>query len=149
MKILIILLLNTLAIMNLIAQNNTIIMDNSRKSILARACDPRASLHFASIVPPLIGNAEYVASTDDTDFVKQLESRKWSVVFFAPGACRLDAAKRQIPGANHNTEGWTLEQYKDLVRKLQGDWVEIVETFDESETVQLLNKALIKAIETE
>ncbi len=134
-----------LTIMNLTAQNNSANLDNSNKSILARACDPAASVNFANIVPPLIGNAEYVPTTDDTDFIKQLESRKWSIVFFAPGACRLSAAKRQIPGGNYDTKGWTLEQYKELVRKLEGDEVQIVETLDERETVNLLEAALEKA----
>lgn len=136
-----------LTIMNLPAQNNSEIIDNSRKTILARACDPAASINFAKIIPPLIGNAIYVPTTDDADFIKQLESRKWSVVFFAPGACRLSAAKRQIPGGNYDTRRWTLDQYKALVRKLQGDEVQIVETLDERETVKLLNAALEEARE--
>lgn len=131
--------------MNSSAQEKTAKLDNSSKTILARACDPTASINFAKIVPPLIGNAVYVPSTDDADFIKQLESRKWSVVFFAPGACRLSAAKRQIPGGNYDTRGWTLEQYKALVRKLQGNEVQIVETLDERETVKLLKAALEKA----
>lgn len=89
-----------------------------------------------------MGNAEYVPTTDDTEFIKQLESRKWSIVFFAPGACRLSAVKRQIPGGNYDTKGWTLEQYKTLVRELQADDVQIVETLDERETIGLLNSAL-------
>ena len=131
-----------LTIMKLTAQENTANLDHSDKSILARACDPVASVNFACIVPPLIGNAEYVPTTDDADFIKQLESRQWSVVFFAPGACRLSAVKRQIPGGNYDTQGWNLEQYKELVRGLQGDKVQIVETFDERETVNLLKVAL-------
>lgn len=62
--------------MNLSAQENIANLDNSNKTILARACDPTASIGFAKIVPPLIGNAVYVPSTDDADFIKQLESRK-------------------------------------------------------------------------
>lgn len=131
--------------MNATAQNNKVSLDNSNKSILARACDPTASLNFAKMVPPLIGNAEYIPTTDDADFIKKLESQKWSLVFFAPGACRLSAVKRQIPGGNYDTRGWTLDQYKALVRKLQGDDIQIVETLDERETIGLLKAALKKA----
>lgn len=130
--------------MNLTTQINS---DFSNKSVLARACDPATSINFANFVPPLIGNAEYIPSTDDIDFIKKLESRKWSVVLFAPGACRLSAVKQQIPGGNYDTKGWTLEHYKTLVRKLQGSKVQIVETLDEKETVNLLNAALEKARE--
>ncbi len=143
-KILIFSSIFVLSIMNITAQNNKVNLDNSDKSVLARACDPTASLNFANIVQPQIGNAEYVPTTDDVDFIKQLESRKWSVVFFAPGACRLSAIARQIPGSNYETKGWTLEQYKTLVRRLQGDEVQIVETLDERETVDLLREALAK-----
>ena len=122
----------------------TIKQDHSQKTILARACDPTASINFAKVVSSLIGNATYVPTTDDIDFVEKLKSRKWSIVFFAPGACRFSAARKQIPGGNINTQGWTLEQYKELVRQLQGDNVQIVETLDERETVDLLNEALEK-----
>ncbi|MCL1587006.1 MAG: hypothetical protein M3092_01200 [Actinomycetia bacterium] len=40
-----------------------------------------------------------------------------------------------------------LEQYRDLVRKHQGDRTMIVETLDERETVSLLGDALEKARE--
>ena len=130
------------------AQNNIVTRDYTSKSVLARACDPAAAKHFANLAPSLLGNAEYFPATNDEDFVKQLETRKWSVIFFAPGACRIDAADQQIPGSNSHTQGWSLEEYKVLVRKLQGDQVQIVESFLESETVRLLNKALEKAPET-
>lgn len=123
-------------------------VDNSRKNILARGCDPVTALEFARIVTPLIGNAEYVSTTDDTDFVEKLKSQKWSIVFFAPGACRFNAAERSIPGGNSETAGWTLEQYRDLVYELQGDKIQIIETMNEGETVSLLNKALEIARET-
>ena len=122
--------------------------DNSRKSILARGCDPHASREAARAIPPLIGNPEYVPTTDDEDFIDKLRSRDWSVVFFAPGACRFSSANRPIPGGNERTQGWTLEQYRDLVRKHQGDQTLIVETLDERETVSLLADALEKARET-
>ena len=122
--------------------------DNSRKSILARGCDPYASLQASKAIPPLIGNPEYVPTTDDGQFIKKLETREWSVVFFAPGACRFSAANQPIPGRNTRTEGWTLDQYKELVRRYQGEHVQIVETLDERETVHLLQQALTEARET-
>lgn len=120
-------------------------MNNSKKSILGRGCDPIASLEFSKTIPSLIGNPEYVATTDDADFIEKLKSRNWSVVFFAPGACRFSAAKRNIPGSNSETRGWTLEQYRELIQELQGNTIQIVETQDERETVGLLKNALEKA----
>ena len=123
------------------------IPDNSRKSILARGCDPYASREAARAIPPLIGNPEYIFTTDDADFIEKLQSRYWSVVFFAPGACRFSSVNRPIPGGNERTQGWTLGQYRDLVRKHQGDQTNIVETPDERETVSLLADALENARE--
>ncbi len=125
---------------------NTI--DNSRKSILARGCDPDASLSASKFIPPLIGNPEYVPTASDTDFIEKLESRKWSVIFFAPGACRFSAAKQPIPGGISQTQGWTLEQYRELVWKHQGDMIQIVETQEEEKTIHLLKSALENAPET-
>lgn len=122
--------------------------DNSRKSILARGCDPLASLEASKVIPPLIGNPEYVPTTDDADFIEKLKSRSWSVIFFAPGACRLSAAERPIPGNNSQTRGWTLAQYRELARKYQGEAVQIVETQEERTTVNRLKSALKKARET-
>ena len=124
---------------------HTVSVDNSGKSILARACDPIASLEASRAIPPLIGNPEYVPTTNDEDFIERLRSQDWSVVFFAPGACRFSAARRQIPGDNSRTKGWTLAQYRELVREHQGNQIEIVETLDERETVSLLGEALKKA----
>ena len=123
--------------------------DNSRKSILARGCDPLASLEASKAIPPLIGNPEYIPTTTDADFIEKLKSRSWSVIFFAPGACRFSAANQPIPGGNSQTQGWTLEQYRELVRKHQGDMIEIVETQEERKTVSLLKSALEKARETD
>lgn len=128
------------------AYSNT--LDNTRKSILARGCDPRASYEASRAIPPLLGNPEYVPTTNDEDFIEKLQSREWSVVFFAPGACRFSAANQPIPGGNTQTNGWTLEEYRELVRKHQSDKIQIVATPDERETVSLLNKALKKAAET-
>lgn len=134
--------------MNVSAQSTTQAVDNTRKRILARGCDPVMSLEASKAIPPLIGNPVYVPTTDDADFVEKLKTGKWSVVFFAPGACRYSAAKMQIPGGNSETQGWTLEQYRALVIELQGDNIQIVETQDERETVGLLTTALAKAVET-
>ena len=133
---------------NLEMNNQLSVVDHSNKSILARGCDPVQSLRASQSIPPLIGNPEYVPTTNDNDFIEKLESRQWSVIFFAPGACRYSAAKRAIPGADQNTKNWTLEQYRELVRELQGEEVQIVETMDERETLGLLKKALSVARET-
>lgn len=134
--------------MNQNEHTHTVSVDNSRKSILARACDPIASLRASRAIPPLIGDPEYVPTTNDEDFVEKLRSRDWSVVFFAPGACRFSAAGQQIPGGSSRTQGWTLAQYRELVREHQGDGIEIVETLDERESVSLLREALKIAGET-
>ena len=119
-------------------------LDNSTKSILARGCDPRMSANAARNIPPLIGNPRYVATTSDEDFLEKLASQKWSVVFFAPGACRYDAAKRPIPGAVVATRDWGLDEYRAEVRRHQGDDIPIVETQDERTTIGLLREALAK-----
>ena len=142
-------LLITLPIMTLTAQQKLSTLDNSKKSILARGCDPMLSLRFSKVVPPLIGNATYIPTTDDTDFINKLKSQQWSVIYFAPGACRYSAAKRQIPGGNYETKGWTLEEYKALIYELQGDDIQIVESLQEQGAIELLNAALAKARVTE
>ncbi len=109
--------------MNETKQEHKIYTDNSRKSILARGCDPTLSLWASKNLPPLIGNPEYIPTTNDADFIEKLKSRVWSVIYFAPGACRFSAAKRQIPGGISQTQGWTLEQYRELVRKHQGETI--------------------------
>jgi hypothetical protein len=131
-----------------IKQEKTSTVDNSKKSVLARGCDPELSLRFSKVVPPHIGNAEYIPTTNDIDFIKKLKSRKWSVVYFAPGACRYNAASQPIPGGNIDTKGWTLEQYKDLIIELQGDDIKIVESIYEEGAIELLNSALLKARNT-
>lgn len=119
--------------------------DNSNKSILARGCDPHLSAYAQQALPPLMGNPEYVPVTDDVEFERLLRERKWSVVYFAPGACRFSAAKMQIPGGKTETRGWTLDEYKALVKELQGDNVQIVETPYEHESVAKLIEGLDKA----
>jgi hypothetical protein len=122
--------------------------DNSRKSILARGCDPQISQWASRHFPPLLGDPEYVPTTNDVDFLEKLESRTWSVVFFAPGACRFSAGQLPIPGGNAGTQGWTLEEYRELVRKHQGQAVQIVETVEEQKALELLKSALGLARET-
>lgn len=134
--------------MNLSAQEISTLPDNSNKSILARGCDPFLSARFSKIIPPLIGNAEYIPTTDDSDFISKLKSHKWSVIYFAPGACRYSAAKRQIPGGNYDTQGWSLAEYKELIRELQGEEIQIIESLTEQGALELLNGALAKARET-
>ena len=118
------------------------ISDNSGKSILARGCDPEMGRRAAKVLPPLLGNPEMVSVYNDKDFIEQLQSKKWSVVFFAPGACRYDANNMNIPGSGGETEGWGLKEYRELVIKLQGKDIQIVETLDESQIINLLRNAL-------
>ena len=123
-------------------------VDNSRKSILARGCDPLLSLQFSKVAPQLLGNVEYVPTTNDIEFVEQLKSRDWSVIYFAPGACRFSAVNKQIPGGNTETAGWTLVEYRELIVNLQRDNIQIVETPYESEALEFLKRGLDKARET-
>jgi hypothetical protein len=67
------------------------------------------------------------------------------VVFFAPGACRYNAANRPIPGAISHTSGWGLAEYRGLVRRHQGDDIQIVETTEEREIISLLRRALLQS----
>jgi len=89
-----------------------------------------------------LGNPEMVSVTNDDDFITELQRKKWSVILFAPGACRYDATKLPIPGSRLQTKGWGLAEYRNLVRKLQGEDINIVETTDERQIVPLLRKAL-------
>lgn len=139
---------NTLLIMNATGKQTQTVTDNSKKSILARGCDPYLSAQATKWIPPLIGNPEYVATTDDVEFFEKLKSQKWSIIYFAPGACRYDAAKRPIPGGNIDTQGWGLDEYKAFIYKHQGEQVQIVETPQESEALDLLKDALDIAVET-
>ena len=118
------------------------VMDNSGKSILVRGCDPVMAKKAGKMVPPQLGNPKFVACTNDDDFLEKISSQKWDVVFFAPGACRYNAAKQPIPGGRAATKGWGLDQYKQLVRERQGEDVQIVETVDERQIIPLLRLAL-------
>lgn len=117
-------------------------LDNTNKRILARGCDPIASRHAAQVFPPLLGNPEYVATTDDNDFIEKLTHETWSVIFFAPGACRFSAAKSPIPGGNQDTLNWDLDDYTTLVRQSQGKDIQIVESQFEQESIPRLKAAL-------
>ena len=55
-------ILNALTIMNGLSQSNTQKIDNSKKSFLARGCDPHASLEASKMIP-LIGHPKYVPTT--------------------------------------------------------------------------------------
>ena len=126
---------------------NTESRDFSAKAILARGCDPQMALRASKVMPGLLGGVEFVACSDDDHFVVKLRERQWSVIFFAPGACRYDAARLPIPGARAHTSGWGLAEYRALVRRYQGEQVPIVETTDEREIVPRLRQALLQSMD--
>ena len=119
------------------------ISDNSNKSILIRGCDPEMGRRAIELLTPVLGNPEMVSVTNDDDFIKELQKKKWSVIHFAPGACRYDSTKSPIPGSRTQTKGWGLTEYRILVKKHQGQDINIVETADERQIVPLLIKALM------
>ena len=119
--------------------------DFSAKTILARGCDPQMAHRASKVMPALLGGVQLVSCTDDDDFVAKLRERAWSVVFFAPGACRYNAANMPIPGGRAHTKGWGLAEYRALVRQYQGDQIPIVETTDEREIVPRLRQALLQS----
>ena len=120
-------------------------MDFSAKSILARGCDPQMARRASKVMPALLGGVEFVSCTNDDDFVEKLRERAWSVVFFAPGACRYNEARMAIPGGRAHTVGWGLEEYRALVRQQQGDLIPIVETTDEQAIIPRLRQALLQS----
>ena len=121
----------------------TQISDNSNKSILIRGCDPEMGRRAIEFLTPILGNPEMVSVTNDDDFITELQKKKWSVIHFAPGACRYDSTKSPIPGSRTQTKGWGLTEYKTLVKKHQGQDIKIVETAYERQIVPLLRKALV------
>jgi len=135
-------------LMNQILTTNdtTQVGDNSGKNILARGCDPEMGRRSLKVLPPLLGNPEMVSVYNDNDFIEQLKSKKWSVVFFAPGACRYNEAHLPIPGNIEFTKGWSLEEYRALVYQYQGKEVKIVETMDEQQIIPFLKNALENSI---
>ena len=60
-----------------------------------------------------LGNPELVSCTDDDEFIAKLQ------------------------------QGWSLAQYRALVREHQGEGVQIVETIDEREIIPRLWQALV------
>ena len=122
--------------------DNTQVGDNSNKSILARGCDPEMGRRAIELLSPILGNPEMLSVTNDDDFIIELKRKKWTVIHFAPGACRYDATKSPIPGNRSLTQDWGLAEYRNLVRKHQGEDIKIVETTDESQIIPLLRKAL-------
>ena len=122
--------------------DNTQVGDNSNKSILARGCDPEMGRRAIELLSPILGNPEMLSVTNDDDFIIELKRKKWTVIHFAPGACRYDATKSPIPGSRSLTQDWGLAEYRSLVRKYQGEDIKIVETTDESQIIPLLRKAL-------
>lgn len=121
---------------------STQVDDNSNKSILARGCDPEMGRRAIELLSPILGNPEMLSVTNDDDFIIELKRKKWTVIHFAPGACRYDATKSPIPGNRSLTRDWGLAEYRNLVRKYQGEDIKIVETTDESQIIPLLRKAL-------
>ena len=112
------------------------------KSVLIRGCDCNMAARASEFLPPLVGNPSvWESSTDDTDFIAKLAARSWDVVMFAPGACRFSAAGAPIPGGIARTEGWSLTEYRALVREAVPAAV-IVETTEEREIVPKLRAAL-------
>jgi hypothetical protein len=122
--------------------DTTKVGDNSNKSILTRGCDPEMGRRAIELLSPILGKPEMVSVTNDDDFITELQKKKWSVIHFAPGACRYDSTKSPIPGSSTLTKGWGLAEYRNLVRKHQGEYIKIVETTDERQIVPLLRKAL-------
>ena len=116
--------------------------DASHKKVLVRGCDPVMAERSGQMLPPLLGNVQMTGVTDDDTFFKLLDSHKYDVITFAPGACRYDAAKQPIPGSNAASAGWTLADYRAMVREKQGDGVQIVESTQEQQIVPLLRAAL-------
>ena len=121
----------------------TQISDNSNKSILIRGCDPEMGRRAIELLTPVLGNPEMVSVTNDDDFITELQKKKWSVIHFAPGACRCDLTKSAIPGSRTQTKGWGLTEYRTLVKKHQGQDIKIVESAYERQIVPLLKKALM------
>ena len=115
--------------------------DASSKTILVRGCDPVMAERAGQMLPPLLGNVNIEAATQDDRFFELLESKKYDAVFFAPGACRWSAARKPIPGGNAETAGWSLDDYRVKVQQLQPS-AKVVETCEEKEIVPLLRQAL-------
>ena len=116
--------------------------DASNKSVLIRGCDPVMAQRASGFMPALLGNCQLSVCTDDDTFLKFLSDSKFDVVGFARCVCSFDSAGERIPGGNADTQGWSLEEYREKVRALQGQDVVIVGTTDEKEVVPVFRKAL-------
>lgn len=121
----------------------------AHKLVLGRGCDPVMAAHSASFLPPLLSGARVQAFSSDVEFFAELDRMrlgqvpKADVVFFAPGACRWDAARQPIPGGIPGvSHGWGLAEYHARVREALGEDVSIVGTAREAEIVPLLRAAL-------
>lgn len=113
------------------------------KTVLIRGCDQAMNQRASEMLTPMLNGANIVACSTDDELFKHLSSgHKFDAVFFAPGACRYNAARAPIPGGNAKTKGWSLEEYRAAVREHFGADVPIVETTEEREIVSLLRKAL-------
>ena len=126
----------------------TQISDNSNKSILIRGCDPEMGRRAIELLTPVLGNPKMVSVTNDDAFITELQKKKWSVIHFAPGACRYDSTKSPIPGSSTQTKGWGLSEYRTLVHKYQGQSIKIIETAYERQIVPLLKEALMNSNNT-
>jgi len=115
--------------------------DASSKTILVRGCDPIMAERAGEMLPPLLGGVTIEAATQDDVFFELLNSKKYDAVFFAPGACRWSAARKPIPGGNAESAGWSLDDYRVKVQKLQPS-AKVVETCEERDIVPLLRQAL-------
>mmetsp|Transcript_26040 Transcript_26040/g.62530 ORF Transcript_26040/g.62530 Transcript_26040/m.62530 type:complete len:210 (-) Transcript_26040:237-866(-) len=117
--------------------------DASNKLILSRGCDPQMASRATSMLPPLLGGARFHAVTDDNEFFRKLKENKYDLILFAPGMCRFSAAKQRVPGSiEGETSAWSMEEYAERVRELQGDDVKIVSTTEERQIVPLCRRAL-------
>jgi hypothetical protein len=116
--------------------------DASHKLVLGRGCDPVMAAQSLKMLPPLLDGVKMLVATDDDAFLRLLREHRVDVVFFAPGACRWDAARRSIPGGTRETQGWGLDRYRAAVRELQGEACVVVGSAEEREVVPMLRKAL-------
>eukprot|EP00930_Biecheleria_cincta_P073423 TRINITY_DN60713_c0_g1_i1.p4 TRINITY_DN60713_c0_g1~~TRINITY_DN60713_c0_g1_i1.p4 ORF type:complete len:157 (-),score=29.44 TRINITY_DN60713_c0_g1_i1:299-769(-) len=116
--------------------------DMSHKKILVRGCDPVMAERSKGFLPPLLGNVQMQAATDDDTFFHLLEEQKYDAVVFAPGAVRHNAAKNPIPGGNKQSAGWSLKEYSAYVESKQGKDVPIVGSGEEREMVPVIRGAL-------
>ena len=63
--------------------------EHANKRILARGCDPIASQQAAQVLPSLMGNPEYVATSNDEEFINKLKHEKCQWYFSPLGLVAL------------------------------------------------------------